>query len=377
MTDRDTTLVVLGHFAWDTHFMQFHKGVMAELQRQGTRVVWVDDRIRARRDGAAFWVKAIGRGHVSRDASLIRVRPWVLPFARIDDFRLSSWLTARQVERVLKRHQARPDVVLSYAPTENRIVERLAPSALLYWTGDEVVLPGEDWLFERADAVIAISDRAVTTSEARAPGRVHRSSTGVDLHRFASPGETPPEMHDLPRPIFGFAGGIAAQRVDLAMLRAVAERNPSGTVVLVGPEAPEFVPELSALPANVVRLGSRPHEQIPSYIAAFDVGLVPYVVNNFNAGSDPLKVYEYLASGLPVVSTRLPAVENYDDLVAIADSPEEFATLATASVATRHNEEIIARRRSAVADKGLDRIATSIAEIIELTSDGKRARRDS
>lgn len=377
MDKRETTVVVLGHFAWDTHFMQFHKGVMAELRRDGMRVVWVDDRIRARRDGLLFWIRAIGHGHVTEDEELVRMRPWTLPMARIDDFRLSSWLTARQVRRALKTYAATPDVVLSYAPTENRIVAWLAPSTLLYWTGDEVVLPGEDWLFDRADAILAISDQAVVTSEARAPGRVHRFSTGVDLRRFAATGEVPSELRDLPRPLLGYAGGLSPERVDVAMLRAVAEGNPSASVVLIGPEAPEFSAELKDLPDNVVRLGPRPYADMPDYIAAFDVGLVPYVVNEFNKGSDPLKVHEYLAAGLPVVSTRLPAVEEYGDLVAVADTPGDFATNATAAASTRHGDELIERRRSAVADKGLDRIASSIAEIIELTSDKQRARSDS
>ncbi len=100
---------------------------------------------------------------------------------------------------------------------------------------------------------------------------------------------------------------------------------PEATLLLIG-DATGPIDELLALP-NVVWLGFRPYEEIPAYGAIFDVALMPWLRNEWIAYANPIKLKEYLALGLPVVSTDFPEVRFYDDVVAIADDEADFVRL--------------------------------------------------
>ena len=125
----------------------------------------------------------------------------------------------------------------------------------------------------------------------------------------------------LSAPRIGFAGGVS-ECCDLALVQAVAEANPQGSVVLVGPVSVD----LSLLTSpNIHVLGNRPYATLPAYVQAFDVGIIPYVLNDWTRAVDPLKLLEYLAAGIPVVSTPIPEVHKYASVITCASSPTAFA----------------------------------------------------
>jgi glycosyltransferase involved in cell wall biosynthesis len=119
-------------------------------------------------------------------------------------------------------------------------------------------------------------------------------------------------------------------------------------VVLVGMQQEHF--SMPDLPSNVHVLGPRPYNELPAYVQAFDVALIPYVLNQHTVSVDPLKLLEYLASGRPVVSTPLPEVEKYAEQVTIGDSNESFIA-AVCGLAGRSESAVAsdAQRRMAFA----------------------------
>jgi teichuronic acid biosynthesis glycosyltransferase TuaH len=136
---------------------------------------------------------------------------------------------------------------------------------------------------------------------------------GCDIEHFAGVDAAPlPRDVALPGPIAGMVGQLSP-RVDLDLLEAVADAGIS--LLLVGPHHPSFEPErVASLVArsNVVWVGRKAFEDLPSYLRVIDVGLTPYVPDDFNRASFPLKTLEYLSAGRPVVSTPLPAVSRLD-----------------------------------------------------------------
>ena len=113
-------------------------------------------------------------------------------------------------------------------------------------------------------------------------------------------------MKNLPGPIIGF-WGLVADWIDLRLIRHVADAFSGGSVVLVG----SSTTDMSALSGarNVHVLGRKPYADLPRYAKAFDVALMPFKVNELTLAANPLKVREYLAAGLPVVSTAIPEVQ--------------------------------------------------------------------
>src|SRR5262249_58655080 len=119
--------------------------------------------------------------------------------------------------------------------------------------------------------------------------------------------QVPEELAKLPKPVLGFFG-LVAQWVDLAAIEACARAFANGSVVILGKVAPDVDPtSLRSLP-NVHFLGRKPYAQLPAYCRGFDVALMPFKLNELTLNANPLKVREYLAAGLPGVSTDIPQV---------------------------------------------------------------------
>jgi glycosyltransferase involved in cell wall biosynthesis len=191
-----------------------------------------------------------------------------------------------------------------------------------------------------------------------------------DYRHFLSASDrssTAPEVEGLPRPVLGFAGNLVTTKVDFALLEAVAVARPEWTLLLVGPARPDsagILERLSELP-NVHSIGPRPYEELPRYVAAFDVALIPYALNAYTRSCFPLKLYEYLAAGKPVVVSGLPQLEGLEPDVLVADGAADFVSAVETALAMRGEEE--RARRTSLAAKNTwetrtDRLLGLVAE---------------
>ncbi len=199
-------------------------------------------------------------------------------------------------------------------------------------------------LLRRADVVTASSPNLVAGIAATRPDAV-LVENGVDVERFSAPG---PRPRDLPAgaPIVGFHGAIAAW-FDIDLFSTVASKNPAWNFVLVGPVASDMrgaIADVSVL-ANVFVLGERPSEAMPAYVQAFDVGAVWFRVDDLTRAVSPLKVFEYLACGVPVVSTPIPSCVGLAG-VTVAAEPARF----TAAISRALGEPLPPLARRVAAD---------------------------
>jgi glycosyltransferase involved in cell wall biosynthesis len=146
---------------------------------------------------------------------------------------------------------------------------------------------------------------------------------GVDYDSFNKPaGPPPPDLASLPPPWIGYIGSVS-DRLDYDLLTAIAERFPDASVVLVGPVRMNE-DRLPRRP-NIFYLGLKAHAELPRYAQNFAVGLIPFLVNESTTKLNPVKTLEYLAAGIPVVSTAIPDVMRFcSDAVYIANNHEEF-----------------------------------------------------
>lgn len=132
----------------------------------------------------------------------------------------------------------------------------------------------------------------------------------------------PKDLEAIPHPRLGFVGMMDAIRFDVELIRKLAE-NPLYQIVIVG----DFVGELKVtLPAqpNIHLLGMKAISELPSYLKGLDICLMPYQVNETTRYIYPLKLHEYMATGKPVVSTMIPAVESFREVIYVADSAGDF-----------------------------------------------------
>lgn len=193
-------------------------------------------------------------------------------------------------------------------------------------------------LVEREEAAIArrAAAIAVTTDLLRARfaafhPRVSVVPNAADVHTFLqTPPAEPADLITIPHPRIGTVGALDAYKLDVTLLREVARAHGEWHFVLVGPveyaetSARSGLAILRAAP-NIHFLGLKPKEEVPAYVHAFDVAIIPYRRSPYNDASFPLKFWEFLAAGKPVVASGLPSLAPYRHLVTLAVSPAEFA----------------------------------------------------
>lgn len=229
------------------------------------------------------------------------------------------------------------------------------------------VIHAEERIGHMATGVIAVSQPLVDRWRARGQQAV-LIPNGCDLELFASTdnAEPPADVH-LDGPIAGFIGTISA-RTDVALLEALANRGRN--VLLVGPRsftAPNDAFDSLITRPNVQWVGSKHHRELPSYLRVMDVGLVPYHLNDFNAASFPLKTLDYLAAGLPVVSTALDGVRVVgEDVVTVAADDASWVAAVEAHLDAPSSPDDVVRRRARAGEHSWDARVAEIATVVGL-----------
>jgi glycosyltransferase involved in cell wall biosynthesis len=273
------------------------------------------------------------------------VQPIVLPYWDSMPARnLNNVLLSSFIRRATKRLGFSRPILLTVTPLIADVIGRLGEYSSHYICTDDY--PKFDDVFsafvemeritlEKVDSVFGTSHALV---ESRHPKKrpARFLPQGVDTHHFAPrEGGTAEELRMIARPIVGFFGLIASW-IDANLIVQCARQYPHATFVLIGKSMID--PNVfSGLP-NLKLLGEKPYEILPRYAQAFDVGLIPFVRNELTLASNPLKMLEYLAMGMAVVSTDLPEVRRFDDVVHVAESKDAFVELV--GVALRTNSEI-------------------------------------
>ncbi|MGA3170986.1 MAG: glycosyltransferase [Chthoniobacteraceae bacterium] len=179
-------------------------------------------------------------------------------------------------------------------------------------------------LCARADLVIVCSE-ALEASRRAHSKRILLLPNGVDCEHYAAIAGSVEESR-WPRPVLGYTGTVHGDRFDVDLVAGLARKFAQGSVVLVGPDhlTPAQKAKLEPLP-NVHITGPVPYGRIPETMAQFDVCIVPHVETPFTNSLNPLKLWEYLAAGKPIVSTNVAGFRNYPDLCRIASGVEPFA----------------------------------------------------
>ena len=312
--------------------------------------------------------------------------PYTYRFPRVDG--VMRKLRAVAIEHVLDRLAMARPILYIWHPSFADVIGQFDVRAVVYHCYDEyAAFAGADRsrVAEDEARILAAADVVVTVSEAlyarkRAfNANTHLVRNGVDYALFASAQnpslDLPVEVRDLPRPVIGCVTRIVPESFDAELLHDVFSRRPEWSFVVVGPEcatsSPESQAALSALKKlpNVHLLGRRGLTELPSYLKAFDACLIPYVLTGSKGLGDPLKVYEYLAAGKPIVSKPLAALAPFGDLVSAASTADEWIEAIEHAVHD-HSPERVAQRQAIARQNTWDDRVERIARLIAAASMG-------
>ena len=244
-----------------------------------------------------------------------------------------------QVKKAMRKLGFANVINMVFNPAAGMIAGKLGESELIYYCVDEYTaftgssaLKGiEEKLFRDADLVVVSAEKLFEGKKHFNPN-THIIRHGTDWRHFRTAldetTEIPDEIANLPKPIIGFHG-LLADWVDYELIKKVAERFSEGSVVLIGKiavDAEQKVKILDDVP-NVHFLGRKPYAELPAYCKGFDVALNPFAINELTLAANPLKVREYLAAGLPVVSTDIPEVRVLHDCLVGVDHNDFIAKI--------------------------------------------------
>ena len=284
--------------------------------------------------------------------------PPVLPFFNKFRFinRLNQKRMARFVRRKMRENGFENPILWVYSPVTADLVDQVPHSALVYDCVDrhsayggfmdpQLVGAMELELAGKADAVFATADSlAERLRKAKPDARF--IPNGANFERFvqaSQPQPVPEDMQEIPHPIFGFVGALQTC-IEYGFVETAARAHPEWSFVWIGNEKPGA--DLSALRqlANVYFLGVKPNEKLPEYLAQFDACLNLFAESELSKDVSPLKFYEYLATGKPIISTLQPdQVLQYTPIIHIAATAQDFISCCEQALRDTQPERVSAR----------------------------------
>jgi teichuronic acid biosynthesis glycosyltransferase TuaH len=325
------------------------ENLFREIDRESVEVLLLKcvDWVNGWRKGCYPWS---GDCRLRRSSEMLWQQHLVLPSGWMKRFpRLGMRPIARSIRRWWRLQPAasRRGLVMTY-PHYLYLHDQLRPDISLYYNIDDYALywPGAaDQIRSLERAMVCAADVTVCVSKLRADelravipeaaGRIHHVPHGAPTSFLASqpltrPGRAPADLAHLPRPYLGYIGSLE-NRVDWALLNRISATFKAASIVVVGRvcepvdepwwnECERFLSE-----PNVHAIGWRSQEALASYYQAFDVSLIPYLMDHpFNRVCNPTKIMDAMGSGRPIVATALPECRLHTERFHVAENRDEF-----------------------------------------------------
>ena len=322
--DRRPLLVCFSHLRWN--FVWQRPQHLMTRAAQGHRVLYLEE--------PEFVGSAKPQLKLAATPSGVTVATPVLPEALPAEMAASAQRAL--LDQLILRHGERGLVFWHYTPMALTFSDHLDPDLCVYDCMDELsaflgapprLIELERRLFERVDLVFT-GGRSLYESKRGRHRSVHAFPSSIDVAHFAKAREPraaePQDQARIPGPRLGFFG-VIDERMDLALLDGMAGQRPDWQFVMLGPVVKI---DQAVLPrrANIHWLGGKSYDELPAYLAGWQVGLMPFAINEATRFISPTKTPEFLAAGMPVVSTPIAdVVRPYGAarLVEIAGTAEE------------------------------------------------------
>lgn len=375
MTDRD--IIIIGQQPWDTSIGSNCKNIALEFARHN-RVLYVNsplDRITLYKDKKNPKVKTRLDVIKHRTEGLIKIEDnlWNLyPDCMVESI---NWMGNEHIFNYFNRKNnlkfatsiLKTTAKLGFKDfilfNDNEMFkgfylkELLQPALSIYYSRDYMLAVDywkrhgerlEPLLIAQSDLCLANSVYLADYCRTYNP-EAYDVGQGCDLEifKYDTAAVLPKELEGINTPLIGYVGALQSIRLDIDLIRYIADTRKDWTVVLVGPEDEAFKnSDLHSRP-NIVFTGIKPIDQLPLYMQFFDVCINPQLVNQVTIGNYPRKVDEYLAMGKPTVATATRAMDIFKDHVYLAESKEDYIHLI--SKALEENTEVLQEARKVFA----------------------------
>lgn len=333
---------------WNAPYWTNKQHTARHLAKCGIRVLYVESvGLRAptvnRKDLKRIWQRLKTGIKFPR---LVEERVWVfspliIPFkhhwkiVRAVNQKILTW----QLNRFIKKENFKTPLIWTYQPFILETLRDISYEKLVYHCVDDLSsVPGinADAFNKEEQRLLKQSDAVFTTSEmlykrcAVLNANTHYFPNVADIMHFSKArlaGVLPPELAAIPHPRIGYVGALSDYKIDFELIFAIAKQQPQWQWIFIGDEREgqknSVIEQLSALP-NVHFLGYRSYDVLPDYLRGLDVATLPSLLNSYTRAMFPMKYFEYLAAGLPIVSTSLEFTRSYQAGLEVGDTESAF-----------------------------------------------------
>ncbi|MGE5680352.1 MAG: glycosyltransferase [Bacillota bacterium] len=289
------------------------------------------------------------------NSPVVELNPFVIP---LHDFKiirnLNRILLLRALKGAIEKNHFQNPVLITSSPVMSDVAGCLNESSIHYICLDDYshfkgafrsLIEFENCLLRKADTCFAVSETLVKTRKTRS-GNSYYLPQGAELDHFTGRSmEIPAILKDIKKPVIGYFGIIAPLWTDLDLIVRAAKQYPEYQFLIIG----RVEMDISCFDSveNIMYVGEIPYDKLPAYAQVFNVGMIPFEENNLTKSCNPIKLYEYMTMGIPVISTELTEVRKFSDLVFIARNKEEFIKLVKTALQDSTPERNQARRQKA------------------------------
>ena len=369
---KGTDLVCFSHLRWDFVY-QRPQHLLSRFAKHG-RVFYIEEPV---------FANSSMRLDVRETSDDVFVVVPQLPDGLHSDVAITA-VMREMIYKLFLDHAIDDYIFWYYTPMALRFTSSFSPRATVYDCMDELsgfknapeTLPAfEKDLFRRADLVFT-GGQSLYEAKRNQHRAVYAFPSSIDVSHFgrARTAETdPPDQVEIPHPRLGFFG-VIDERFDRELLDQVASKRPDWQFVIIGPVVkidPETLPKHS----NIHYLGAKKYEELPAYLAGWDIALLLFARNDSTRFISPTKTPEYLAAGKPVISTSIrDVVRPYGEqkLVEIADAPDEFIYAAEKILSQSNDAEWLERVDSFLANVSWDKTWKQMSDLIDAVIERKR-----
>lgn len=310
------------------------------------------------KDWGRIWQKLKGflKGAEKIQENLYVYTPIAIPFGRFAFVRLlNQWILTFCLRWQQKALKLNHPILLIFSQNMVSLIGQLKEKQVVYYCIDELtgyretdrktLLQLEKELLDKSDCVIACSKKLADMKKV-VNANTYYVPHGVDWELFRSSitkeFSCPADIQHFKKPIIGYYGFISDDWIDYELINKISSIHPDWSIVLIGRTKENISKRMNG--QNIHFLGIKKFEELPAYNQYFDAAIIPFVLNELTESSNPLKLYEYLSSGLPVVSVKIPEIIHMNELVEIGENHDDF--IAKLEKVIRENKQGLKEQRS-------------------------------
>ncbi|MEF3351634.1 glycosyltransferase [Paenibacillus sp. GYB006] len=353
--------IIISTADWDNPFWTNKQHIAKRLADRGYKVLYLNSMGLRAPSGNSKDLKRIIRrfkgmfkGLQQKDDNLWVWSPIVIPYQKSSLVRKINFMISKCfIKYYAKKLNFTNYILWTYNPISHPLLNKGEVTSVYHCVDEVSVQPGmpEEVIREEEYKLVKNVDIVFATSQSLYDKRrsinptTYYSANVADFDHFSQARtkkyEVPRELGELQGAIIGFIGAISGYKLDYQLIFEIAQSNPDKNFVFIGQvgegDPKTNVSQIKQL-KNVYLIGPKPYEELPRYLQYFDVCLLPNNLNEYTKNMFPMKFFEYLAAGKPVVMTSLHALQEYYDLCYVARNSTEFSDYISRALKEKNNE---------------------------------------